>query len=353
MQPSKYGFELWSRSGQLLADLTGRANNRHLVMSRNEAEDIQWSAGLNMIEDYARRLKTTARDLITTGQTEIRIRRGAKYLCGGRILYRAAVIDSNSQVLDMRASGFLNMFLKRRTAELRTFTAIEATTIATTIITESQSQGPNWDLGITIGPQATVGPHDRTYQRTQLKALLQELTTVQTHPFDFEFTADKVFKTYESIGSQRSDIVFEYPGNILKLTVPEDATNLENEVLAYGSGSGTEAGVNVIVDESNSQDNYGVAQDVYTDSSILEQDTLRLAGETELAKWAYPFELPTITVNGNVPPYVTDYGIGDYVRVRASGYSMIDHINAMYRIEKIDLTVDDDDNEIVTLTLSQ
>ena len=39
---SKYSIELVNQNGDLLADLTGRAKNRRLTRSRNEADEIEW-----------------------------------------------------------------------------------------------------------------------------------------------------------------------------------------------------------------------------------------------------------------------------------------------------------------------
>jgi len=206
---------------------------------------------------------------------------------------------------------------------------------------------------VTIGTLATVGAHDKTYKAQEIKSVLQDATKLWN--FDFEFTPQKVFNTYAAIGSQRPSIVFEHPGNIIALQSPLDATNIKNRiyVLGSGSGSGDGANVKVQVDDPNSQLNYWVREERINYSDVEDTDALTAHGNAELAAWSFPFEIPTIDVTGNVAPYVTDYGIGDYVQLRCRRYKTLSQINGMFRIEKRTITIDDNDNETVRLYLSK
>lgn len=349
---SKYAIELVTSTGVLLADLTGRAQQRRLTMSRNEAEDISWVVDLNEFEHYCRLINVDPLNVLVNGSTEVRIKRLGKYLCGGQLIYFEPRIDSSSQTILIRATGFLNLFKDRYTSVLRQFTATQATTIARTLIDETQALA-NGSFGITIGTLATVGVHDRTYKRTNLKDALQALTKVQTAPFDFEFTYDKTFNTYAQLGSQRPEIIFEYPNNIKQISVPNDASGTANEIIALGSGFGIESQATATVDSAGSQATYKLRQKIITSNGTDNSDNgLTDAANAELATWAFPFELPDITVNGNVAPFITDYRIGDRVRIKINGYSMLNHVNNFYRIEKIELDVDEADNESIRLFVS-
>ncbi len=157
------------------------------------------------------------------------------------------------------------------------------------------------------------------------------------------------------MGSDRPDVIFEFPGgNIIDLDVPYDATGMANQVIAFGSGNGDEAGTVVTRDDLGSQAQFRLRQKLITVNGSDDIDgTVTDVANNELAAWAFPFELPSITVNGNIPPFVTDYHLGDRIKVKLGGYSSISHINGLYRIEKIDLTIDDNDNEKTKLYLSQ
>lgn len=343
---SKYSVELVDASGNLLADLSGRASGRSVTRSRNEADQITWSVDLNEFERYCRLLNLDPKTLIVVDSTEVRIKRGQSYICGGQINY----VETTPQTISFRATGFLNLFKSRYTSN--TYTATEATTIASNLITTTQT-GTNRDFGVTIGTMATVGVHDRTYARTNIKDALQNLTQVQTNPFDFDFTYNKVFNTYAQIGSQRPDIIFEYPGNIKDFRVPLDATELANSIIVLGSGFGTDAAATVTVDDTGSQANYKVREKVILESSTESTTVLTEDGRIALATWSTPTEVPQIDVDGNKAPFITDYGIGDYVLVRFVGHKWLDHISTFFRVEKFVLTVDQDDNEVISLSLSR
>lgn len=497
---SKYAIELWSATGQLLADFSGRARNRNFIISRNEAESISWDLDLNDFEAYCRSVNISPTLILQPGVTEVRLRRAGTYLIGGKINFATPTIDSNTQRINISASGFLNLFKDRYTPVYRRYLATQATTIASSLINDSQNggnlitnnsfetdlsgwsasgcsitrvstqayigsnsmqvgytatgqyaaftyssfdvdqsyQGGAWvlvpvgnqvsinitsngglgstsltytgtgawqfmttnpqppgatsgtlqivsvtggtyniyvdaailavtdalvspviggvsvlDFGVTIGSLATVGLHDRIYKRTNIKEALVALTQVQTAAFDFEFTYDKTFITYAAIGTTRNDITFEYPRNIKAVSFDIDATQMGNQIIGLGSGNGTTSQLVVAANDIASQQTYKVRQRVYNSSATDNTDSGLTDGmNVELSKWANPIRLLNLTIDGNVAPYVTDYKIGDRVKVNITNYATFSQINGMYRIEKISVTIDEDDNEEIVLTVS-
>lgn len=356
-QPSKYSIELWNPNGTLLADLTGRAMRRRIVMARNQPENIEWRLNLNDWEDYCRNQKVHPRDLLIGGQTEVRIKRKDTYLCGGQLIYSYPQIRGNDQILDIKADGFLNLFKDRITGTTANGTVQEEWVdtnggdIAAGLITQTQAK-INGDFGVTIGNIANTGIHTKTYDNTNIKNALQNFTNLQTRPFDFEFTYDKVFNTYASIGTDRPDVVFEYPSNIDSIGVPLNATGIANYVLGKGQGVGSAA---ASYEDGNiaSQLDYKLREKIAISNATDNSDNgLTNAVESELAAWAFPFEIPDFVVNGNVAPFITDYGIGDRVRVRIRNYRTLEHIDGLYRIEQLVLNLDEQDNEEITVKVS-
>lgn len=355
---SKYSVELRTPEGLLLADLSGRAGSgngqssgRVITQSRNEADDISWFLDLNEFERYCALKDVNPRALIVNGQTECRIKRGGTYISGGQIDYTNVDVGINNQSVEVHAAGFLNLFKDRYTTASRVFTATEGSMIATTLISESQAL-TNGNFGITMGRQATIGPHDRTYARSNIMTALQDLAN--TLNLDFEFTAEKVFNTWYPLGSIRPEIIFEYPGNILEPQLSSDATSLQNEIIALGTGTTDDTIVTVVVDDEGAQLTNKLRQNVIQTNGTDNSDNgVTDAANAQLSTYASPIEMPNILVDGNVFPFFTDYGVGDWVRVKFGGdYKMINHINALYRVEKRILTIDDNDNEQVQLYLS-
>ena len=76
------------------------------------------------------------------------------------------------------------------------------------------------------------------------------------------------------------------------------------------------------------------------------------AANAELASWSFPSEIPVLTIDGNVAPFITDYKIGDRVQVKIRNYATLTHISAYYRIEKLELIIDEEDNETIKMMVS-
>lgn len=358
---SKYHFELWTPDGELIADFAGRAKNRRITIQRNEAEDIIWQIDLAELERYARLMDTTPQSLLQPGWTEVRVRRGRTYLCGGIVMLREVRLYPTEQEVEVRATGFLNLFAHRHVLLGGTGDIPYSgygNQIAADLITYAQDRGwgPGslYDWGVTIGtlPALSVSRVRNYPVQTVVKEAIQNLTKLESGTFDFEFTADKVFNTYETLGSRRDDIVFTYPGNIKRLVSPLDASNLANVVSWYGAGSGEAALVHTY-EHADSMNNYKAWEALKTDSSISQDSTLLQHAVAYANTWAWPFEIPAIEVDGNAAPFITDYGIGDYIKVDLSAHEILSHVNGYFRIEKIELAIDDEDNESVKISLSQ
>lgn len=357
---SRWSTEIVTPAGLVLLDLSGRAKNRRIIQSRNEAEEISWEIDLNEYELACREAKLDSASAILNNSTEIRIKRLNQYLCGGQVNYKYPHITPNSQTLSIRATGFLNLFKDRYTGTLpsgggtvqESFTGVQKTTIASTLITQTQAK-TNGNWGVTIGLLATVGTGDKSYSRTNIKQALQDMTQVQTNPFDFEFTYNKVFNTYASLGSERPSVIFEYPRNIREFGAPDDGTQTANDITALGSGFGTQTIVERFAINIGAQQTSGLREKIVQSNGTDDSDGgVQAEADRQLAAWGTPYELPTLVVDGNLEPFVTDYGIGDRVKVIVNGYASLTHINSMYRVEKRIIDIDENDNETVTLILS-
>lgn len=344
-------YELVGPDGTALADISRIAAGRKWRRRRNNSDEVKFTLSLDAWEAYCRKLGVHPRDLLRNSWTEVRVREGGVYVAAGRIEYLQTNLGAGT--IEVRALGILDALRKRRTAALRTFTATEGTDIAWTLIDESQSL-TNGQLYITQGPnQATAGPHDRTYKRTVIKDALQALTAVQTNPFDFEITPLKEFNTYLQLGSPRPDVVFKWGVNITEASITEDTTDLVNHVDALGSGFGDDAVAEIILENQTSQGDYSLAQEVITANAVDNSDGgLTSEATAYLDAWSLPVILVDLVVDGGKPPYVTDYGLGDYVAVDLTGHPWLDGMKGMMRVQEQVCSISDDNQKIITLTVS-
>lgn len=351
MNPSKYAFEIWTPAGLKVADFSGLASKRRVTITRNDTEDIQWRLDLNDVKRVARILHMPWPQLIQKGISEVRVRRGAKYLCGGQVTYIGKDRSSSGDWLDIRARGFLDLFADRLTSQSQVYNLIDRAAIAVDLINQSQAQGADWNYGVTIGSVPTIGAYSTTFQNTRIKDALQDLSKLLVG-LDFAFTADKVFNIYKAIGTRRSDIKFTYPGNVIRLTGVGDATSIQNRLYVLGSGIGDDATIQVTREDLNSQKNYKVREKPILLSDKLDSGTLQDYGDAQLAAWGTPFDIPGVEYDAGRAPYVTDYGIGDYVQFEETDDPDSD-MGGYYRIEQIALNIDEDDNETVKLAFGR
>ncbi|WP_425005740.1 hypothetical protein [Mycolicibacterium sp. S3B2] len=365
---SKYTIELWTKHGDRLADLAGRVKRRVLTLSRNEPDTLEFEMDLDEFEKYCADLNVDSKDILKTGSTEVRIKRLNTYMSGGQLVYRDPVLTPNGNTVTCHVWGFLALFAKRRTGfaddaetELvsEVYTQAEGTWLSRTdlawsLINKSQNL-TNGDFGITrglTGGSATL--YEKTYNRTNIKDALQAMTKLKTEPIDIEFTYDKVFNTYEYRGSNKPEIVFEYPGNIIGLGAPEDATDITNAVIGIGRGQRDGTQEERYAVDLASQTDYELRQDLLQTNGTDDSDGgITDAAEAEKEAKRVPITIPALQVDGNVAPYVTDYGIGDRVTVKVTGYPLLSDINGTYRIEKMTVTIDENDSETVTLEVSK
>ncbi|MGW5074077.1 hypothetical protein [Rhodococcus sp. NPDC004095] len=357
---SKYSIEFWDKHGNQLADYSGRAYNRRVTLSRNRPDEIKFSLDLNNFEEHCRKAHTDPRQILKTASTEVRVRRLGSYLAGGQLVYAEAVIDANSQRIDCVVYGFLWLFGKRYTGESNAGQVLEVHTtangnaksrkdLAWYLINTSQSL-TNGGFGITRGlTGGSATTYDKQYSRTNLRNALENMTELSTEPIDIEITHDKVFNTYAQIGSNRPDIVFEWPYNILTLNAPDDATDISNEVIGIGSGAADGTQAVAVAEDLISQTDYELRQEVLQTNGTDNSDGgITDAAEAHRDAKSRPIRVPKFTVDGNKPPFVTDYRIGDRVSVKVNNHPYLADINGTYRIEKLTLEIDDNDSEVVT-----
>jgi hypothetical protein len=346
---ARYIIEIYDTSGKMVADLSGRASLDSLIIERDESGSCQFTLDLFSFEKYALSMNLNPLDILAVNKNEVRIRRYNKYLFGGQISHIDPGAESGTNNIVVTALGWFN-YLKYRLIGTAgaVFSATDAAQIAWSLINTSQGL-TNGNIGITSGTLTASVNRDRTYAPYKnIHDAIVELSQV-INGFDFEVTWDRVFNVYyPSQGADHTaDLVFEYPGNIKKLHSPIDGAQMSNDVFATG---------NAIVEERSDTvfgANYGLRQSQPNYPDVTETVTLDQYGDSELASFKDVLELPQVVIDGNQNPIVGAFWVGDKISLKVSELQIFKHLNNVaYRIDKIEVTSDDQEQEEITLSLS-
>jgi hypothetical protein len=162
----------------------------------------------------------------------------------------------------------------------------------------------------------------------------------------------RVFNTYyPRQGIDNTALPFNYPGNIKKFDTTKDAKTLENEITVRGNGTG-QAQVSATEIDGVSVQTYGQKQDIEDAADVSDSDTLDKLAVEFLRIRKDPLDIPEVTLDGNYPPTVGSYWIGDTIQFNIVGVPIVNAFGNQYRIEQIDVTISDDDMEEIVLSVS-
>ena len=360
----KYTYEVYNRAGTQIADISQLVTSRKIRAGRNKAEDISFSMDADALAEYADSINTTAAQLLSVGVNEVRIRRGRNYLVGGYISYYNASVDRTDRTLEVKVSGFLNFFKDRYFEVQRSFPGVDAAQILWTVIDENQSGAATFwdtsvavntayaDFGITEGTLDTIANKDRTYEAGKnVKDAIVQMTEVSTATGDFEFSPEKVFSFYDRLGSDKPQLIFTYPHNIVGGDFPMDAQQIANRVMTVGSGAG-DTRVQAIDQDTSSQANYYIRQQFQQFNSVEETGTLSEHGMGYVQAAKDPLNVPEIEVDLNGSITASDFWVGDRITIRQEDTAIPSLVDGLYRVEEIDLNIDDNDGETARLSLS-
>lgn len=344
-------IELWSRDGKRLADITPLCHNVFWHRERNEAEMLQFTLDLDAFEDYL--INKAALDPVSNfveGQTEIKVKENGAYLFGTQLYYAPIYINNDAQsslTIPVQAVGYLNFFQDRYPDPAISYQQIESVDIARGLITQAQAV-PYGDYGITLpGTYYKTGVlRDRSFEpyTSSVKLNIQRLTSLVSGRFDFEFTWDKQFKTYERIGSPRPEVQIVFDRATKRSTIDSarlerGANNLYNQTIGLGSGFGADQ-LTSIKNDYDSQLAYGLRQEPYQFNDVSVQATLDDSTNTRLQSTKNLLRMPTITMTDADLPTVP-LNIGDRVYVDLRGRRLLQDTSGVYQVEVIETKLDD------------
>ena len=348
-----YVFEAWSANGYRLADISKLCRNRSYTRQRNEAETLTFTLDVNALEELCRtRLSGVhPRQLINPYTTDVKVKRNGEYLFGTQVVDVDIELGASSYDATVTCTGYLNLLKDRYVTAI--YSDVERTTIASSIIALTQAQARG-SVGITIGAgQYVTGKlADRDYPLDNVKTRLQQLAALSDAPYDFVIDADKVWRTYAEAGSVRDDMMLVYGGqrsNVQALNIDRSALRVYNKIYGQGTGLG-QVTLSSIQEDVPSQLNYFIREHIANFNSVKEQATLDQNTWTYLDLHSNLLGLPNLTITSATIPDGTFVTVGDRFPLAVNGHPFLDDVNGLYRVEKMDVSLDDNDFETVAIT---
>jgi hypothetical protein len=343
-----YEFQIADKDGNLLATLDG-ATERFFTFYLNKPGEAHFSLP---VTDP----KLTA-DLLMPGQKELKIRRAGSLVWGGEIITTRATLDTDSEVIEVTAKGYLDL-LSHRVVGTTPGVPVsypdswDLSDIAHDLIEQTQTLTYG-DLGITSGLTPVSRPAERTYDMKNLyeDALMGLSNNNVQNGIDFEITPDKTFNTYYPYkGRELTNVVFDWGVNIMSFTELRSAAEMANQVIALGAGEGEDTLIAIEDASADIQEEYRLRQKILSHKDVSISDTLVEHALNHLSLNALQSQVISLKTKGNVFPGYGAYEVGDFVRVRvARGLIAVDGV---YRIQGIEVKVGQGDAEDITLVLS-
>lgn len=343
----KYELELWINGSQV-GDITRLAKNRQFSFTRNGSEELSFDMSLTAFEAYCAEQGAAPQAILEAYVTDIRVRRKGSYYFGVHVVDMQYSLEESGITLQVKATGFWDLFADRYVT--KTYSQVDRTAIFLDLINETQDTGdPDDDFGVIPGPRqyATGFLSDREYVDQNVRDGGTNLTNLSDGNFDFAFNYDRSVETFAQIGSDR-DTKFTYPYNVRSGKVAHTATNLWNYIIGLGSGFGEET-LRTVTADPVSRGNYKTRQKIVSFNSVSEQQTLDENTYGYLQRVKSILELPTFNLSGALAD-LDVLGIGDRIPFEVVGHSALP-INGVYRVEKLSVTLDDNDAEDIALTV--
>lgn len=342
---AEYKIEVYSKNGKLLGDIRHLAQDLKWTEQRNAAEAVSFRMDLARYEEYIAKTGMNPYDFMDAGTTDIRIVRNGRQRIGAHLIKMNFVPNDPSVDIELAFSGYLNYFKDAYVDAA--YNNVRQGDIMWGVISQYQAK-QDGDFGIRRGQFSSLGknPRQRNQKRAEVKDFLVRLSNVINGP-DFQFTPDKKFNTYDAIGTYRPDIRLSYPGNVADFGFERSVDALANYIIGIGSGNGEDAPSTFATDPFSRQALYR-REKIVTFSSVEREETLQENTDGILEMLKDVRELPSFTLADGVLD-LNDIGIGDTIWAELSGYKMLEHIRGFYRIEKIEVSVDDNDAEEVKL----
>ena len=295
----------------------------------------------------------------TRGIHELLVYRNSRLVWAGRVWSISDNVQGDTGEVTIVAKEILHVLSEKRFIDDVTYTSTDAGQIAWNMIDYTQSLSGG-DLGITEGTIEATKNRDRTFLENEDESIGEEiiaLTEVQDG-FDFVITptlqlnTQGVFNVFVKKGKELTDETLEYGegtrGNITAFTRRRSLSDVGNSIKAFGDGIGNQMKISEQSDTTLISATTLLEKQV-SFKSVKVQDTLddHALEDLRISKVEQPVYDLTVSNKDN---FLGRFDVGDSIRVMVNlGYL---NVNTPMRIYAISLSVSDEGQEDITLTVS-
>lgn len=311
----------------------------------NDVHLFEFEIDLAQFEKACADINEHPRNILYPSKTELKVSRNDVLLFGGIVSKADTQFDESGAKISAAADSYLQYFKKRLLS--KSYASTDRSQIAWDAINTVQAV-PFGNLGITQGVLAPTYPSDLTADYRDVQSIIQLYTYAQPTTYDFEITPDKVFNTYEYLGSYRPEYELYYPGNIVSLGVPRSSDTLFNRVIGIGAGIGEERLQTDWIEDQVSSETYRVQESKQTFNSVERISTLEDNTNGFLKQSTGVLVLPDVRVRADAID-LDVVRVGDSLPVRCEGSKFNDDLNGDFRIYSMQIDVDDRSFETITL----
>lgn len=364
---------IWS---YLVADLRTGAILDELPLS-----GVRWSKTLNGTGSFTGTWqlgpaeRRDAYTLTTPAKTAIYALRDGVPMWGGVVWTRR--YNSATGTVDLGAGDFGTYFDHRKVVPFLlgaagdvtyvakqqvTFAAVDQNDIARQLIALAQSHAGG-DIGIEVDTATSGILRDRTYFGYELQGVrdvIDALCNVIDGPdYLFDVAAGsteqprRVLRLGDPhLGQQGSSHVWEYGGNVSDYIWPSDGSSMTTRT--YAVGDGIEQGALIAFSEDFDRYNNGwpllESEAGYT--TVTDAGTLNAHAQADLNAGRLPVALPTLSVRGDMAPFLGDYSVGDDARlvIPLGDPFFAAGLDTSVRLVQLDVVPESDSGEQVDLT---
>lgn len=358
----KYEVEVWWQGNTKLGEigrLINSENSFSWTETRNGVGGIDFNIDMGVLREYCSSIGEDPKVFLQYKNTDIKLKRYGEYRMGGFVNdFPNTNFNTKNSTVSVSADGYLNLLADQITQNTA-FKNTETTEIVWDLVNGVSSR-PGATLGITKDNTnwfATGINRDRTYDNDQyVKDLVVALTSLGdgSSDFDFRFSPFRSLQTFDFNNPIfHKDIIVSYPApkrGAGAIGMSADiAFDIVNRVIVKGSGQG-ESTKSVTKQDNESISQYGIHESVVSYSDVSEESTLSDKADAILAAKAWPSIIPSLMVNGS-EFNISNIHAGDVITVNSQRSLWFD-IGGLYRIEEMKVAVDKNNNEDVSLKLS-